>query len=266
MITGTSQVRQGLDPAAFDAASNHRWFSYNIALSSAVPSFQEVWLTEHVLPSSSPEVVLWGVSPLVDLTRPDNSSPLSAYGQARATKSGLLAEIDRRLSARSKLAEYRPTLREPANLLRIRERTPAVLASRVDSRGFEAVFGQTVRREDAEFASTALAAGYSGAEEAALVRVIEALDDQDITVIIVEMPVPDRLIELVPPSDKGSDFDYESGVDQLDALAQVNGALFLRLDGRFRDASNFTDYTHLNREAATEFSEWVGIEVDQLLN
>lgn len=255
VFAGTSQVLQGIAPEVVDAARGGG-FSYNAALSGAVPDLQRRWLPDQVLARSDPTVVVWGVSPLIDLRGPDESEPFLAYEEARATRAGTLADLDRALSDRFALARLRPELRSPAAVLdAVRGRPPIEEpASTNGPRGNRLVFVQTVRPSVAARLAELLSPGASSVQRDDLFATVDELRAEGVEVVLVEMPVAPRLYGYL---DVGA-AEYEVLADELAADLAERGVEFLRPDERFRTDVAFLDYTHFSEPVATDFSTWIG--------
>lgn len=272
LLMGTSQVLQGVDPPVFDRATNRRWVSYNVALSGGVPRLQEPWISEQVLPRLVPDVVVWGVNPLIDFYQPESLPVLQSYQSARATRSGALGRADRFISSKLALAQHRPELRDPQVVIQVLDgsnpTTPGPKLP-VDENGYRRWFDNRNTPDVTSGFLTNFALGPNKDEEAAFVNTIELLLSSGIEVVVVEMPVTDSMLALMPSdSVAGHPFDredYAARLRYLQALAEGAGAHFLAADATFAESEAFVDYDHFTEAAARDFSSWLGTNVDAVL-
>lgn len=79
--------------------------------------------------------------------------------------------------------------------------------------------------------------------------------DNDIQVIIIEMPFYETALEFFPNGRQ----DYETYVQQVDSIAASSLTPFWRLDEQpLLSSENWWDYLHLNLQGTDLFSEWLG--------
>ncbi len=257
VVIGTSMAQQDIVPGILaEALADDAGPSpaiYNASLNGGVPVVMEPWLLDQVVPRLDPEVVVWGLSAL-DVSLEYGDATLEAYDDALQTKTGLLAEVDRAVSRFSDLVAARAVLRNPDQILGSgRDENRRSLAEA------EAEVGPDGERRD--FAS---ATGIGRAQEmarritpfqldrddlAAIARTVDALRRRGIEVVFVELPVPDRFLELYP----GGPPQHQLVTDTIVALGDALDVEVIAPVGPTDDAS-FVDFTHLDAEPAAAFT------------
>ncbi len=257
VVVGTSMAQQDLVPSLITDESVS---SYNAGLNGGVPVVMEPWLIEQVLPVLSPKTVVWGLSPL-DLSATYGDATKNAYDQAFETRQGYLAEADRWVSQYSTLISSRAVLRDPAKIYGDEaDATQAKLADAVSALGefgertvFDIELG--VERQD-EVTDRISPFQIDRDDLAAIARTVAALRNQNIEVVFVELPVPERFVSLMPAGDSDRAL-FSRAVDTLGQELEVE---VLKASAAFEN-EDFVDFTHLSEEAAARFSSDIGTQL-----
>lgn len=249
VLAGTSQVAQGLDPSLFGSPT------INVALSGGTPEITEQWLLDEVVAAADIEQVVWGLTPLLDFSATDETPAFDRYLDAFATRPGFGAEFLRQAAVRSELVEFRPSW---AGSGWYRLVTGSVRGgSSLDENGFRTLFNQRVSGpERAMWLDRLSVYEFGGSDKiGAVERTVAELERREIELIVVEMPVPNRMIELVP----GGAEAYELHREQMIAEMNRLGVRFIEVDPTWFDDSHFLDFTHFSAESAQAFTtELVG--------
>lgn len=247
VFAGTSMAWQGLDPTVFAREDGRS--AFNAGLAGGVPEVMEPWLLDQVVPRMQPQTVIWGLSSL-DFSASYGSDNLERYEDALETRSGGLAEAERAASALSALVRYRGVLRDPSALFGSeRDRIEADFGSA------EEILGPGGVRRDFEVAVTEQRRETVGArvrnfaldpaDVAAMHRTVSALQQAGVEVVLAEMPVPQRYVDLHPDGAE----DMRSVHEAIRAIAERLELDLIDLRFGFTD-DDFVDFTHLNEESA----------------
>lgn len=254
VFIGTSMAWQAFVPSEFTATDAAHRSGYNAALVGGVPQVMQRWTLEEVVPRLEPSTVVWGLSSL-DLAPGFGETSVTAYESALATRRGALADIERFGAARLGLVRYRPTLRSPASLFggsgaKELDESYAEVAEVLAPDGGHSSFEENTSEELAAVQRTRLTDFTPDPEDVRAIRqTIAALQSRGIEVVIVELPVPERFVELHP---KGAT-DHTLVGNELSAIADELGVPFIRMATGRNDA-DFVDFTHLTSQAAAEFT------------
>jgi len=252
VFAGTSSAWQGLVPSVFveqGAASS----AFNAGLAGGVPAVTAPWLREEVVPRVDPDVVVWGLTSL-DFSSAYGDTNEEAYDDAFETRSGVLADLDRTVSSVSELVRSRRVLRDPSMLWgQAQDEVQADLteaASITGDNGERLDFTQDVGDERAAI-MRARVRDYDvdGDDVEAVRETVQAMQAQGRTVVFVEVPFPDRFVQLHPLGAA----DIEAAADTIDAIAAEHGITVLRTTETFTNA-DFVDFSHLDQAAARRFS------------
>lgn len=263
VFAGTSQMQGAVDPEALCQDFSFRWSAYNAALDAATPLIQEHWLNKVVVPRLRPVTVLLGISPLdfVDL----GSETRDFYFQSLATRGDWLGRFERRAAGLSTIVSRRHELRSPAvvvqSLLRTMSgvRDPGLRPQQLNSKGFSQ---PTIPTEEFNYAEPVrsflktLAQKWSpnGRQRFALERTIKALQDQNIEVLLLDMPVSAQVIEQMTRHDR----TYEDFRRFVRHEAEVLEIPLLDTSTGVTDARLFRDPHHLNFAGAQLFTTLIG--------
>lgn len=262
VLAGTSSAWQGLVPEAFEAAGAADR-AFNVGLAGGVPAVTAPWLLDEVVPRVDPETVVWGLTSL-DFSSSYGTVNQEAYEEAFETREGVLADVDRSVSEWSELVRSRRLLRSPS-LLFGKEQD----AVRADLDEARAILGPDGERLD----FTADTGDSRAAIMEARVRDY-AIDADDVervrdtvrqlladgrTVILVEVPFPDRFVALHP---NGS-ADIAAANAVIAELGAELGVPVLRTSETFTD-DDFVDFSHLDADAAARFSADIASQVASL--
>lgn len=250
VFAGTSAAAQDIVPSVFTARDAEGRSAYNAALAGAVPVVTEPWLLDEVLPRLEPSLVVWGLTSL-DFSPSWGSDNLGRYTDALAVRSGGLADLERAASRVSALVRYRSVLRRPSAIFgdevsRALGKARRVLGDDGERRDFS--FGRSERRGEIIVARLR---GYDidPTDVDAVVRTVTELRAAEIEVWLVELPVPNRMIERHP---RGS-VDAELAHAAIQAVGEVLDVPVLDLRDGFSDR-DFVDYTHLDLGPARAFT------------
>lgn len=262
IIVGTSMAQQGLLPEGFANRS-----TYNAGLNGGVPTVMEPWLIDHVLErlagggtEPKPETVIWGLSSL-DFSLAYGNATIEAFDDAPSTGTGPLAHLDQMVADRSEFVANRSVLRDPSALAG-QERQDSVeryekALGALGSAGERRDYTTSVSLDRANEVRKRISPYALDVDDiAAVVRTIEDLEELGVEVILVELPVPPRFLELYENTDSHAGFQR--------ALAALSTELDVELisaTGGY-DNSDFVDYTHLNEASAHRFTATVNAELD----
>lgn len=250
VFAGTSQTYYGVDADAVGDALGLS--AYNAGIPAGVPLLQERWLEETVLGHVSTDTVVWGLS-VIDVNDNRDLSVVSSYDEAYATRRGRLAELDRRAARWSGLVRHRRQLTDPEIWRAALVGDDVLAASRAILRDDGMRVGADNRmptdRERRRVASDVVGDFTVGEAMLDSMRAtVESLVEQGIEVVLTWLPVPERLLELLP-SPSLEDEARRAVVDLADDL----GVPILDLSNGFGD-EEFVDFTHLGPDGAEHLS------------
>jgi hypothetical protein len=262
VVIGTSMAQQDLDPSIIEAATGLP--SYNAALDGGVPTVMEPWLLGPVLDRVDPEVVVWGLSPL-DLSASYGDGVERAYREALDTRPGWLADVERSAGRVSALVSARTVLREPSMFLgderdRVvaqREAATEALADDGQRLDFRRALGVDRERE---VAARLTPFAIDRADLLAVIGTVRELRGRGTRVVLVELPVPDRFVELYPDGPA----QHRVVGDTIAALGAELGVPVVSASVAGPDL-DFVDFTHLDRPSAESFTRAVAAELTALL-
>ena len=249
VFAGTSQTYYGVDVAVIDRALGTT--SYNAGVPAGVPPIQERWLPRQVLRRVDTDLVVWGVS-LLDLNDGRDLSVVSAYDEAYATRKGFLADLDRGISRWSGLFRHRRQLTDPEVWRQAFKGEDPMAASRAVLRddGVRVPGDRRPTERQRQRMEDRIVVDYEVGTKmlASLRSTIERVQDRGTDVVLAWLPVPERLLELLPEPGlqaaarrRMRDFAHEVGVTLIDLS-----------DGFTND--DFLDYTHLGPTGAARLS------------
>lgn len=243
VLIGTSQVAQGLDPALFPGPT------LNAALSSGAPELMERWLLDDVDDMVEIDQVIWGVTPMIDFSATDEQPSFASYQEAFATRPGAGAETLRWLADRTTLVRMRPAWAGDG-WHRIVTGIPR-RQSTIDDLGYRTSFQQVVTETERRRWRTGLSDyAFGGRQLAAFQRTIDELQSRNIEVIVVEMPVADRLLELAPG---GAEAVRQHRLEMIEEIERL-GVQFIAADPSWSDDAHYVDFTHFNEQSAQNFT------------
>ena len=245
LITGTSQTYYAIGPRMIDETLGTT--SYNAAIPAGVPPIQERWLLDQVLDRVDTDVVVWGMS-VIDLNDGRDLTVLDSYESAHATRPGTLAAAERTLAKGSGLFRYRRQLVDP-DAWADRTKLDAI-RSVIRDDGQRQPSKRTPTAAERRRVSSQVVSDFEvgGIMMASARRTMQQLDDRGIDVVIVWLPVPDRLVELLPH--RGDEVRARQKARQ---LAADFDATFVDVSEGFTN-DDFLDYTHLGEEAAVRLT------------
>jgi hypothetical protein len=254
VFAGTSMAWQGFVPAAFSTSDPDGRSAYNAGLAGGVPAVMEPWMLEEVVPRLQPDLVVWGLSSM-DFSTSYGDDNLERYRDALETRTGRLARVEQATSRVSALVRYRTVLRRPSAMFGSEkediesdfDEAAAILGEGGERRDFAVDFGpERGAQVEARFRNYRI----DETDIQAVARTVESLRSRGVDVVLVEMPVPDRYVELHP---EGAD-DVARAHETIVALGDV---LDLRVVDLRRGYSeeDFVDFTHLNAAAAADLTD-----------
>ncbi len=261
VIVGTSMAQQDIVPSSLAASLEDidglRPTVYNAALNGGVPVVMEKWLMDEVLTEVDPTTVIWGLSAL-DISLEYGDATLDAYDAALETRPGFYAATDRLVSRFSTLIADRRTLRDPDQIFgdgaEANRRAVSQAESEVGPDGERRNFVLDTRIQQAQEMTRRITPFQIDRDDlAAITRTVRELQARGIDVVFVELPVPNRFRQLYPDGPE----QHELVPATISALADELGVDAILLDASPTDLE-FVDFTHLDAQAADEFSTTLG--------
>ncbi len=254
-FAGTSAAWQAFVPSEFADVTGQR--SINVGLAGAVPTVMGPWLVDEVAPRTSPDVVVWGLTPL-DFAPEYGDLQEEAYESAVETADGWLADLDRSASSVSTLVAWRRVLRSPSDLFGSGETERAA-----DLADAAAVTGPDGERVDfdvdvtpqGEAIQRSRLAGFDvdRHDVEAVTDAILALQADGITVVLVEVPVPDRFVAQLPQPDR----DLAAARSAIVEIGEATASDVILMGGAF-GVTNFVDDIHVDAATAAQTTRCVG--------
>lgn len=246
VFIGSSQMATAIDPADVTASDPCGRVGFNAAVIGAYPTINERWIRDAVLPNVAPEVVVIGTTTR-DLLANES---LELYDRQLATRTDVLASLDRTASDVSAIVKYRSVLRDPRRwFTEVVEDAPEIVAN-----GFDRSRGHN-RYEVGAYDVGTLGRFEVDAEEIdALRRTVRDLQGRGIRVVIADMAVTDDYV--AAHTDGAADVARYRAV--IEDLARVEGARFVDLVPSIRDRSEFADPIHANLQGAAIESRAMG--------
>lgn len=263
IFVGSSAVFEGIDPIAFSAAAGGRSVAYNAALGAASMLSIAPWTLEILEPLTSADTVVIGV-----IARDINDNGVGQraffdrlqaspdFAAASGGEQNLADRMAATLDDVSALWRMRPFWREPitflrgvaSNSMRCAEVGPfgAEPASEQEhGYSFDPGFRKFWRdRQLHDFA-------FGGDEAGALEDLITGLQQRGVEVVLVNMPVTDDYVALLP----------DAGADQaefelfLESLAAERGVRYFDAHDVIASRDQFRDPAHLNPSGANALSQ-----------
>jgi hypothetical protein len=254
VFAGTSAAWQAFIPGEFAAATGQS--SLNVGLAGAVPTVMGPWLTEEVGPRTSPEVVVWGLTPL-DFAPAYGELQEEAYATAVETADGWLANLDRSVSSVSTLISSRRVLRSPSDLFGSGETQRAAdlaeAAAVTGADGERTDFDVDVSPEGAAIQRSRLDGFEIDRRDVeATIEAIQTLQAAGTTVILVEVPVPDRFVDQLPQPER----DLAATRAAIVEIGDSTSSDVILMSDTFGD-TNFVDNIHLDADAAAQVTRWL---------
>jgi hypothetical protein len=237
----------------FTATDPEARSAYNAALAGGVPVVMEPWLLEEVIPRLQPEMVIWGLSSM-DLSTSYGADNLDRYRDALETRTGTLAAVEQTTARFSALVRYRTILRRPSALFgteaAIIEDDFATAAAVLGPGGERLDFTIDLAPDRATQVQTRLRNYHIDPVDIdAMQRTVDALRNDGITVVLAELPAPDRYVALHP---EGA-VDMARAHEAIRAIAEILEIPVIDLRYGYTD-DDFVDYTHLDQAAAADLT------------
>lgn len=260
-FAGTSAAWQAFVPAEFTRRTGRP--SVNAGLAGAVPTVMGPWLTEEIAPRVAPDLVVWGLTPL-DFAPAYGEQQVDAYTGAVETADGWLAEVDRSVSSVSTLISARRVLRSPSDLFGTGEerRADDLAAARI-------VTGADGERTDFEVDVSAQGAAIQRSrlerfavdrrDVDAVTTAVRSLQAGGTTVVLVELPIPDRFAEQLPQPAA----NLAATRSSIQAIGESTASDVVLMGDVFGD-TNFVDHIHLDAGAAAQTTRWLSDLVGEL--
>ncbi len=253
-FAGTSAAWQAFVPAEFSRATGRE--SLNVGLAGAVPTVMGPWLTDEVAPRSSPDIVVWGLTPL-DFAPAYGELQEEAYGAAVETADGWLADLDRSVSSVSTLVASRRILRSPSDLFgsgEVQRADDLGRAAAVTGPDGERIdFDIDVGPEGAAIQRSRLAGFEIDSDDVgAITEAIQTLQAEGTTVVLVEVPVPDRFVDQLPQPER----DLAAARAAIIEIGDSTASDVILMGDVFGD-TNFVDDIHVDADAAALTTRWL---------
>jgi hypothetical protein len=253
-FAGTSAAWQAFVPAEFTSATGQS--SLNVGLAGAVPTVMGPWITDEVAPRSSPELVVWGLTPL-DFSPAYGELQEEAYSTAVETADGWLADLDRSVSSFSTLVSSRRILRSPSDLFGSGETQRAVdlaAAGAVTGPDGERIdFDVDVGPEGPAIQRSRLDGfDIDRRDVNAVIDAIRTLQAAGTTVVLVEVPIPDRFVDQLPQPER----DLAAARAAIVEIGDSTASDVILMGDVFGD-TNFVDDIHVDADAATQTTRWL---------
>jgi hypothetical protein len=246
VFIGTSQTYHGIDPAIVDRRLGTR--SYNAAIPAGIPPIQRRWLEDAVLARRTVDTVVWPISSIdLNAARPQDVTPI--YDESFEVRHGVLADVDRWLSARLAMFRHRRVLTDSRSWFDADDpldRARGVLHANGKRRPGRANTGDAERRRILRDVIGEFEVG--GRMSADIRWTIDALRERDVEVILVWLPQAPRFLDLLP--DRSSDAAAKREAQRIAADLDVS---FIDVSDGYGN-EDFNDFTHLSGEAAQRLS------------
>lgn len=260
VFVGSSVVAEGIDPIAFRDSSGH--IAYNAGLSAASMRSVEIWVEDVVLPLTNPSTIVIGVTgrDLNDhgISQTDFYERLTnAPGYLVLREPTTVAErVEDWFYENSATIRLRPVLSDPglfAEELGLEDRGDED-DSEVGPFGSDTSYRGEGYADLHEWRTAWLARhlnDYSiGDSEAdALRRLLEALAQEGIDVLVVNMPTTSDYVETLPEGDRDA-AEFDIVLEQIVAEA---GVAYFNAKDRY-DLDDFRDPAHLTPTAASDLA------------
>ena len=265
-FVGNSMTRDAIDPRTYTASDPQHRSAYNAALDAATPGLLERWTLEQVEPRLDPATVVLGLSSF-DLN--DNAriaaSALDSYRAATLSRDDLFGRLQAPFVEHSALFEYRNEVRDPSQLwagiqaARRGERQERLSVDGID--GIIGADGEGLSRRELRYTGavsiqrllqTELLNDFhmGGAQLTAAEDLIEGLQDRDVEVVLLLLPVTQDYVDLHPAG--GADFQRYLVTAR--RLAERTGATLVEAQGWAAGDAQFADTHHLNGDGSLAFS------------
>ena len=254
LVVGSSMPWQGFLPASF---SEEGLRTYNASLAGGVPPITERWLDDQdLIDDLQPETVVWGLSSL-DFAPAYGQENFDRYAESLESAPGLLNDIERFTADYLTLVSHRTQLRDPSFLFGSGD--DGIAANRAIAQN--EVFPLGDRSEYEANTSPELAGvqrarltdfEISSSDSSIIEDTASRLVEQGVRVVLIEMPVPQRFINLHPDGASS----YELVHEEIERISSATGAEVIDASDWFDDDA-FVDFTHLNRASAEVLTDVV---------
>jgi len=265
ILAGNSMGRDAFIPHIFGAADPLHRSAYNASLDAASPPMLTRWLTEEVLPRTSPATVLLTLaSPDVNVNSKAGQAVREAYDEAPLSRPGLGGRAEAAATRASALIRHRSELRRPSLVWEALDRARRDDHVPPDVTDVIGPDGEGLSRRSLHYRQNPVSRAFVtgqllndfsfGTDGAAPMfdserALIQTLKDRGISVALIVLPVTDDFVKLHP----GGPAQFQEFLDTASQLATDTGVPFLDLHDA-PDAGGFADTHHLNSEGSERFS------------
>lgn len=270
VLAGHSMMHHAGDASALSEQLGAR--TYNAALSALNPDVQASWLLDEVIPRLEPSLILLGVSSIDFNENVRNPNIDRVASECCPSLRPWTAKLEQWFSNVSQLVHYRSSVNSPvaaARALRWIREGDLPQENPVDSFGFpikadEPAFSVTRIHED-HVRSTILNHFHVSDNSIDAIRdLVEKIENQNIDVVLAEMPVTDEYIGLHPEEQ----VDYSVFQAALRSAGRDLGVPVWISSSEFAEHRYFFDSHHMNargsRAFITAISHWMRSNVQDL--
>jgi hypothetical protein len=265
---GSSLPDVGIEPALVDKQIGGGVTSYNAALASSIPRMTTAWAESVVIPKLHPKVIVLGVG-AYDIGAEGGAGRTAFYDAFLASsgarqamgKENPIQRANRWIGQYSELWFHKDQLRDPETVVRaVLGRTPPSdpEAANLDADGRETADQYFPFSNQARVDVTDWSLGTKDTD--AVKQLIAYAHKRGITVILVDMPVTNQLVNRMPQGEAS----YKSFDTALGAIGKTSHSKVLYFDN-IRSDSLFLDDIHLNHNGADLLSVGLGRELKPLV-
>ncbi|HYD09951.1 MAG TPA: SGNH/GDSL hydrolase family protein [Acidimicrobiales bacterium] len=244
VFAGDSATMRGIDSQSFAARCGGR--AFNAAIPGITPVELTTWMSEVVEPALEPATVALGFTSRSFAPHADTRG---AFHSSRALRDDTVGRLDRWLAERSAIIEHRTTLSDPGELkeaiVQLVRGRKAGEWDRLDAFGYAPV-GHDTTYSLGRFrhAETGILREYEVSREDvdALGRLIDALRDDGIDVVLMDMPTSSDWAGLHPRGER----DVADYREALAEVAERHDVELVDLTGVVEGTEHFQDPLHLD--------------------
>lgn len=249
VFAGSSQIGVGADVELYAELTGNN--AVNMGLPNAGPHTVRRWLLEEVLPRTSPEVVVIGVSSFEFNINFENRAGPGYDGQL-ASRRSIGAVVSRAAQRQSALFAHRHTLSNPAKALRQLRAVPKTYQFESPMIDWpHPVLSPQDRDDQVDVFRNSVVRDFE-VDEALLAELDDLLSqliDGEVAPVIVYMPVTGRFID----AHSNGRSDFESVRDRVRGVAEKHDTPFLDLAEALPESA-FYDIIHLTTDGAEQFT------------
>ncbi|HEX3794014.1 MAG TPA: hypothetical protein VHV57_05910 [Acidimicrobiales bacterium] len=268
VFLGSSLPEVGIAPKIIDEQIGHGVKSYDAALASSIPRMTTAWAESVVIPKLHPRVLVLGVG-AYDLGAEGGASRTAFYNaflgsagakQAMGTEDAI-QKANRWLGQQSALWFHKDQLRDPETVARaVLGRTPPTdpEAADLDKDGRQTIDQFAAFSNQSRVDVTDWSPGQKDMD--AVKQLITYAHKRGITVVLVDMPVTNQLVDRMPHGQAS----YQEFKFLLGAIGEDSHTKVLYFD-QIRSDSLFLDDIHLNHAGTDLFSTELGTALKPLV-